>query len=115
MSTKFVFFTNSFHLLVFLNIFLKTGETVQLIPALNDEEEAQMKRMVLRINSLAEHALKKNVRLMVDAEQTYFQPAISRMVVEMMRQFNRDKTVIMNTYQCYLKVSLLKDVFKILN
>jgi len=93
----------------FSNLFVapnpKTGEMVQLIPALNDEEEAQMKRMVLRINSLAEHALKKNVRLMVDAEQTYFQPAISRMVVEMMRQFNRDKTVIMNTYQCYLKNS----------
>ena len=47
---------------------------------LTEEEEAQMKRMLQRINTLATEAQRLGVRLMIDAEQTYFQPAIARLV-----------------------------------
>ncbi|XP_030848185.1 proline dehydrogenase 1, mitochondrial [Strongylocentrotus purpuratus] len=80
------------------------GDKLELLQfILTEEEEEQTKRMLQRANELAKLALEKNVRVMVDAEQTYFQPAISRLTVEMMRKFNRDKPVIYNTYQCYLK------------
>ncbi|XP_034048839.1 proline dehydrogenase 1, mitochondrial isoform X2 [Thalassophryne amazonica] len=82
---------------------LETGHLEPLLKKFTAEEEKQMKRMLQRMDILAKHALEKGVRLMIDAEQTYFQPAISRLTMEMQRKFNREKPIIFNTYQCYLK------------
>ncbi|KAG7318176.1 hypothetical protein KOW79_017931 [Hemibagrus wyckioides] len=82
---------------------LETGQLEPLLKKFTEEEEKQMKRMLQRLDVLAKHAVENSVRLMVDAEQTYFQPAISRLTLEMQRIFNRDKPIIFNTYQCYLK------------
>ncbi|XP_040899185.1 proline dehydrogenase 1, mitochondrial [Toxotes jaculatrix] len=88
-------------LLVVPNV--KKGELEPLMERFTTEEEKQMKRMLQRMDVLAKHAVENGVRLMVDAEQTYFQPAISRLTLEMQRIYNREKPVIFNTYQCYLK------------
>ncbi|XP_030647818.1 proline dehydrogenase 1, mitochondrial [Chanos chanos] len=88
-------------LLVVPNI--ETGQLEPLLSKFTEEEEKQMKRMLQRVDVLAKHAVENRVRLMVDAEQTYFQPAISRLTLEMQRIFNKEKPVIFNTYQCYLK------------
>ena len=74
-----------------------------VISALNDRELEQMENMRGRLHQLAKRAVKHNVRLMVDAEQTYFQPAISRLTLDMQRLYNKEKPIILNTYQCYLK------------
>ena len=47
-----------------------------------------------------------NVRLMVDAEHSYFQPAINHAVTELQRTYNRHKPTVLNTYQCYLQARL---------
>lgn len=88
-------------LLVVPNVEL--GKLEPLLGKFTVEEEQQMKRMLQRVDVLAKHALESGVRLMVDAEQTYFQPAISRLTLEMQRTYNGEKPVIFNTYQCYLK------------
>uniref|UniRef100_A0A671XU80 Proline dehydrogenase n=1 Tax=Sparus aurata TaxID=8175 RepID=A0A671XU80_SPAAU len=88
-------------LLVVPNVEL--GKLEPLLETFTVEEERQMKRMLQRMDVLVKHANENGVRLMVDAEQTYFQPAISRLTLEMQRIYNREKPVIFNTYQCYLK------------
>ncbi|KAL1787806.1 proline dehydrogenase 1, mitochondrial isoform X1 [Sigmodon hispidus] len=82
---------------------VQTGQLEPLLSRFTEEEEQQMKRMLQRMDVLAKKAREAGVRLMIDAEQSYFQPAISRLTLEMQRRFNVDKPLIFNTYQCYLK------------
>jgi protoheme ferro-lyase len=51
------------------------------------------------LTSYSQRAKDLDVRVMVDAEQTYFQPAISRLTLEMMKKYNTEKTIVFNTYQ----------------
>ena len=84
----------------------KVGELGEpIIASMTDMELNEMENMRRRLLTISKHAKEKGVRLMVDAEQTYFQPAISRMTLEAMRDYNRDSPVVFNTYQCYLKDS----------
>ncbi|XP_004694997.2 PREDICTED: proline dehydrogenase 1, mitochondrial isoform X2 [Condylura cristata] len=82
---------------------MQTGQLELLLSKFTEEEERQMMRVLQRMDTLAKKASETGVRLMVDAEQTYFQPAISHLTLEMQRKFNVEKPLIFNTYQCYLK------------
>lgn len=46
------------------------------------------------------------VRVLVDAEYTYMNPALSLVTMAMMKKFNKDGAWIWNTYQCYLKAAI---------
>lgn len=51
------------------------------------------------------------VRVLVDAEYTYVNPALSLVTMAMMKKFNKDGAWIWNTYQCYLKANMSKPIF----
>lgn len=65
-----------------------------------------MKDVIGRSKELAQVAQENGVRLMIDAEQTYFQPAIHYIAVNvLMPKYNLTTPTIYNTIQSYLKVS----------
>ena len=79
--------------------------TSQVMAVLSDEEKRQLQAVKKRVESLGQCAKDKGVRLMVDAEQTYYQPAIRHIAVDMMMpKYNLTRPVIYDTQQCYLKV-----------
>ena len=90
---------------------------------LNEEERILFAKMKQRLYDLAALAQSEGVRIMIDAEQTYFQPAIDNLTYSLCRQFNtqqspqlpaqnnnnppssRFQPVVFSTYQMYLKDS----------
>jgi proline dehydrogenase len=61
------------------------------------------------IDSMCAYAQEKAVRVIIDAEQTYFQPAINDLIIGLCRTFNvrnLSGPLIFNTYQMYLKNSV---------
>ncbi|KAI8361317.1 FAD-linked oxidoreductase-like protein [Mortierella sp. GBAus27b] len=81
-----------------------------VIPGLTKEDLEDYRRLLDRMESLCKQAKETRTRLMIDAEQTYFQPAIDGVVLHLQEHYNRihdvDGPLIFNTYQMYLKDAL---------
>lgn len=83
---------------------LQSGRMQPIIRALSREEDEMFRNMMRRVHTIAKFAKENDARVLIDAEQSYLQPAINRVTIELMRKYNKEKAIIFNTYQCYLKV-----------
>ncbi|KAM6897897.1 hydroxyproline dehydrogenase isoform 2-T2 [Xenentodon cancila] len=79
------------------------GEAISF-SGLDEKETAHFLCGLRRLNKIAAASVNK-VRVLVDAEYTYMNPALSLVTMAMMKKFNGDGVWIWNTYQCYLKAS----------
>ena len=74
---------------------------------LTNDELDLMEAMMERAHSLAAEAVRCGTRVMIDAEQVRFQPAIDNLVLELQQKYNStndtDRPIVFNTYQCYLQ------------
>uniref|UniRef100_A0A915DEH1 Proline dehydrogenase n=1 Tax=Ditylenchus dipsaci TaxID=166011 RepID=A0A915DEH1_9BILA len=68
---------------------------------LNRCEQQECSNMMQRLVTVADCAATRGIRIM-----TYFQPAISRLTIALMRKYNKEGGQILNTYQAYLKNTL---------
>ena len=68
---------------------------------LNKAEKEEFKRVKERINLICKTAHKNNVRLFIDAEESWIQDAIDEIVISMMRKYNFERAIVFNTLQMY--------------
>jgi proline dehydrogenase len=68
---------------------------------LSDSEGKAWKAGQERIDTLCQAAHKNNVRLLIDAEETWIQNAIDEICTSMMEKYNRKKAIVYCTLQMY--------------
>ena len=81
----------------------KAVDGVEVLTPLSESNIQAMYRLQERLQTLAQKAVELNSKLLIDAEQTYFQPLIDFYANWLMAEYNKDEAYIFNTYQCYLK------------
>lgn len=69
--------------------------------ALNAAEQAEWQRVQERMERLCKAAHDADVPLLVDAEESWLQPAIDALVDSMMAKYNRTRAIVYNTAQLY--------------
>ncbi|KAL7701286.1 proline oxidase mitochondrial precursor-like protein [Lotmaria passim] len=75
---------------------------VEGLPQMSGQEKELWKNVNSRLALIANTAKELNVRVLVDAEQTFYQLAIDAIVVTLQKTYNKEVPVVYNTYQCYL-------------
>jgi proline dehydrogenase len=68
-------------------------------PDAESKEEGEKFRN--RIHTLCKTAFAYDIPIMIDAEDTYIQHFIDKVVMEMMQLYNKEKCIVFNTYQMY--------------
>lgn len=69
--------------------------------ALSSSEQEEWERVLDRYHQVCELAAEKNVLLLVDAEESWFQVAIDGVLQPLMQKYNKEKALIWNTVQMY--------------
>ncbi|MBA4743898.1 MAG: proline dehydrogenase family protein [Muricauda sp.] len=79
----------------------KLFEKISAQSELNEDEKAEWARIVNRFEKVCQKAHKLDVALLIDAEESWMQDAADDLVLDMMRKYNKEKTIVFNTFQMY--------------
>lgn len=76
-------------------------EKVSAQTTLSPAEKTEWEKVIKRFDATAAQAAKRHIGLLVDAEESWIQPAVDDLVEQLMQKYNREKVIIYNTVQCY--------------
>ncbi|MBY5949822.1 MAG: proline dehydrogenase family protein [Cyclobacteriaceae bacterium] len=83
-------------------------EKIQSGQKLTQAEEKAFDRVKERVDRLCKAAHDLGIRVMVDAEESWFQDVIDDLAYEAMEKYNKERCVVYNTYQMYRHDSLAR-------
>ncbi|HEX9978928.1 MAG TPA: proline dehydrogenase family protein [Flavobacterium sp.] len=78
-------------------LYQKIGEGKELTEA----EKEEWNRVVARFEVVCKTAHRNDIAVLIDGEESWMQDAADDLVMEMMRKYNKEKSVIFNTLQMY--------------
>ena len=90
-------------------------EKVSLGNPLTQEEQNSWDNTLVRWRRIIEKANELGVPVMVDAEESWIQPAVDDLAIEYMRTYNQGKAIVYNTAQLYRhdRLAQLKDALEL--
>lgn len=90
-------------------------EKVSLGNPLTQEEQNSWDNTLVRWRRIIEKANELGVPVMIDAEESWIQPAVDDLAIEYMRTYNQGKAIVYNTAQLYRhdRLAQLKDALEL--
>ena len=90
----------------------------ELLMSLNEEDidfdavaDVELQKLIDRLDTVCKAASDADIQIYIDAEESWFQGTIDCLADEMMRRYNKERVVVLNTYQLYRhdRLAFLKD------
>ncbi len=69
--------------------------------ALSESEKISYQLLLKRVDDICKLGHELNVPVLIDAEETWIQPMLDSLVIDMMRKYNKERAIVQNTYQMY--------------
>lgn len=82
---------------------------------LTNKEQEALKAGKKRVDSVCHLAWENDVKIYIDAEESWIQDPIDKFALELMERYNKEKAIVYNTYQMYRhdRLAYLKKNYKI--
>ncbi len=69
--------------------------------SLTESETKSYQLLLKRVDDICKLSHELDVPVLIDAEETWIQPMLDNLVLDMMRKYNKEKAIVQNTYQMY--------------